>query len=247
MGDEVHDSMRNRHALDDRPEESFDESLDHVLSGQASGRARARGRQVLVALTVILVVAVVVAGYFVFDEIRSGDAPRTLAEREVAKLNEQITQDPSNAILYFQLTEVYYRAGEYEEALTTLDQIRSLDVTGYPLAQVLFGQAKIEQARGNPDTALDGYLESLEVWDLAEARYALGMLYSELGRWDEAVPHLERYCEMDRQDAGARARLGAAYENVGETDKALAAYQDAARFLPDDPEIAEAIARLGGE
>lgn len=226
---------------------SSEASIDQGSYERAPVSSRRSPGSLLVVLTALLVVGIVVVGYLVFDEIRAGDAPRTLAEREIVKLNQQIAEEPSNAVLYFQLTEVYYSAGEYEEALTTLNEIRSLDVTGYPLAQVVFGEAKIEQARGETEMALDGYLESLEIWELAEARYALGILYSDLARWDEAIPHLERYCEMDRQDAGARVRLGKAYENAGHTDKALAMYQDAVRFLPDDPEIAEAIARLGGQ
>jgi len=229
-------------------------SLDTSPSddGVAEDGARIRGggrktsRVLTVALLVVLV-AVVAVGYLLVREIVAGDVPQTLAERQIRDLTAQIKTDPTQPMPYFQLAEVYYGIKDYDKALRTIDDLRSLEVTGSALAQAEYGAARIELARGNTDAAIEGYLASLEVYELAEVRYALASAYASLERWNDAIPEYERYLYFDANDAGARARLAGAYEATGQLDKALAAYEEAARFLPDDPDVVAGLARLGGQ
>jgi serine/threonine-protein kinase len=73
--------------------------------------------------------------------------------------------------------------------------------------------------------ALDGYL--------ASARVSLGMVYTSLGRLDEAKREIEKAIQLEPGNADAQYALGAVYEARAQPDLAEAAFQRAVALRPD--------------
>jgi Flp pilus assembly protein TadD len=71
----------------------------------------------------------------------------------------------------------------------------------------------------------------------------LGIAYSELGRWQEAARVLNRAVEREPQNWVAHVRLAAAYEQLGDTKKAMQEYL-AALGIKEDPAVLNNLARL---
>lgn len=217
-------------------------------AGTPEGPSGNRSNLVLTLVAVAVLIAVVVVGYFVLMEITGQRQPQTMAEAAIETLKIQLEADPSDMNIYFQLADEYYRIGAYEEALSALDDLRSLEVTGYPLAMALYGTGRIEQAQGNMDAAIEAYLNALEVDpENSDAVHGLATLYASVGRTEDAIASYEEYVLRMPHDAGALRDLGALYEDRGDPEKALEVYRQAITFMPDDPDLAAAIARLEGQ
>ncbi|MDR0568407.1 MAG: tetratricopeptide repeat protein [Spirochaetaceae bacterium] len=71
------------------------------------------------------------------------------------------------------------------------------------------------------------YLRAIELAeDYGRPRYGLGILYVfELNRPAEAIPHLERYLEISRNNVDAMFVLARAYYVTGNTDEAVYLYE----------------------
>ena len=67
------------------------------------------------------------------------------------------------------------------------------------------------------------------------------------GRWDEALPVLERLDTLEPDTPGTLYLLGAAHANMGRLDEAAAALERARVLAPDDAEVARAWAALAQE
>jgi tetratricopeptide (TPR) repeat protein len=230
--------------------DDFSDSDDPLASDHEDSAEHGRDRlgQALVIISLLVVIAVLVVGFFLLKEVTGEQAPRTAAERAIADYAAQIEADPGNALLYLHLADAYYGAKEYDKALDTLDQVRSMESTGTILAQVLYGTGRIEEARGDNEAAIAAYLDSLKVKELAETRYALARIYHLNEQYGDAVEQYRTYLETMPTDASGWRGLGDALEKQGDKEAALEAYRQAATFLPDDDEISSAISRLeGGE
>lgn len=217
------------------------------LEAETSPRARGNSQTLVAILLAVVVLLVAVVGYLVVSRVIEGNGPKTLAGRKIEQYSAQIKDDPRNFMAYFQLTEVYYAQGRYDKALDTIADMRSQEPTGSVLAQAMLGEAKIRDTMGDSDQAVQLLLDSLDVKELAEVHYALAEIYSKRSEWSDAISQYEKYLGFEPGDAGAAVHLAEAYEKIGENDKALGAYQQAATYLPDDPDIAASIQRLGGQ
>lgn len=228
-------------------EDTYDLLLEDEDEPKSPGRpAKSQSNTVLVLIVIIVFLAVVIVGYFVVREVLGEREPQTMSEAAIVSLERQIEEDPSNAELYFQLADAYYRIKEYEDAMEVLSRLESMGSTGYTLAQAKYGIARIEQARGDADAAFENYFDSLEAYETADARYGLASLYVSLEQWDDAIASFEQYLALAPTDAGAMVDLASAYEQKGDTVKALEIYKRASTFLPGDAELEAAIARLEG-
>lgn len=222
------------------------DALDGTGSPERPSRSRANA--VLVLVAVVVLAAVLVVGYFVLKEVVGQRQPQTMAEAAIEALKSQREADPSDMNVYFRLADEYFRIGAYEEALGALDDLRSLEVTGYPLAMSLYGTGRIEQARGDIDAAVEAYLDALEIDPQnSDAVHGLATLYASTGQTDDAIARYEEYVLLMPHDAGALRDLGGLYEDQGDAQRALEVYRQAATYMPDDSEVAAAIARLEGQ
>ncbi len=72
--------------------------------------------------------------------------------------------------------------------------------------------------------------------------YNLGMAYSDLGKLDESVNHLQRALEIDNGMVNAKVALGVSYSRLKQYDKAAAILKQA---VLDDPDNGYALRNLG--
>lgn len=133
-------------------------------------------------------------------------------------------------------------AGKLDQAETELqsvlrsapDEFRALDLLGVirilQNREIEAGKLFISAIQKNPN--------------FAPAEVHLGLLYFQLGRPLEAVPHLRQAISLDpsRSDAvGALVHIlqdqSQAAVNVGDTEKALALLNEARKYAPDDPDV----------
>ena len=89
------------------------------------------------------------------------------------------------------------------------------------------------------------YLESLAkaIPDSVPVLYNLGIAYSELGQFDEAIIRLKRAVQLDSQHAHAWTGIGLAYQRMGKREQALEALQTAVVLAPNDGYV---LRNLGG-
>ncbi len=202
---------------------------------------------ILASIIVLLLVAIGVGGFFILRTTRSAEVPQTMADSRIREVRAQIKKTPNVGGLYLVLANEYFKTKAYDQALQSLTDLQSINPTGAILAESLYAQGKIAEVRGNKDAAIATYLKSLEVTETVDVRWALGTLYLRDKRYDGAVENLERYVIAQSNDADGYAALGAAYEGLGDREKALAAYNKADALIPNTPGILAAIKRLKGQ
>jgi tetratricopeptide (TPR) repeat protein len=104
-------------------------------------------------------------------------------------------------------------------------------------------EGRIAELRGDLDGALIAFdlADRSEPDDTSALRQICRVLF-ESGRWSQARTQLERLSERVNEDAGTFCNLGVAYSQVGEPDRAVAAFR---RSLELRPESRETWAQLG--
>lgn len=96
--------------------------------------------------------------------------------------------------------------------------------------------ATVKAAQGDLEGALAA-LRAIPEQDDADVAYNLGTLLAQAGRFDEAIPALERATRARGDFSRSWFNLGLAYSKVGRSADALPALARAAELEPDNPEI----------
>ncbi|MFP4323529.1 MAG: tetratricopeptide repeat protein [Anaerolineales bacterium] len=124
--------------------------------------------------------------------------------------------------------------GDYETAVVTYQGLLSDPfLTGDVRADAAFrlGQAGVRE--GLFQAAVDALSDFIAQYPddprLGKAHFLRGDAYLGLSQWAEAIPDFERYLELKPGviDSYAYERIGDAYVNLGQTEQALGAYQNA--------------------
>jgi superkiller protein 3 len=128
--------------------------------------------------------------------------------------------------LLAELAAACERAERHEEALRWFRAVVRLDPQNAYMRVRLgaaFGRKGLRrEAEGQLRTALE---LAPPPRIRAEAHYNLGVVYSEEGRFGEAVAELERAVELDPGEPGIRYALATAYARAGRREEAAAAYR----------------------
>ncbi|MGD2175083.1 MAG: tetratricopeptide repeat protein [Candidatus Brocadiaceae bacterium] len=153
---------------------------------------------------------------------RQGDLDSAIRHfREAVELYAQ--EDPR---LLAELAAACERAERHEEALRWFRAVVRLDPQNAYMRVRLgaaFGRKGLRrEAEGQLRTALE---LAPPPRIRAEAHYNLGVVYSEEGRFGEAVAELERAVELDPGEPGIRYALATAYARAGRREEAAAAYR----------------------
>jgi len=137
--------------------------------------------------------------------------------------------DPKNKIAWNNLGLVYFRMRENEQAISAFQkqiEVNPYDEFAYnSLGRVYWNERKY-------DDAVKAFNKQLETNPLDKYAHAnLGQMYAEWHKYNEAVPELEKaaslFPDTDPSSAELQVSLGDAYLNLGQDDKALAAFDHA--------------------
>lgn len=194
-----------------------------------------------IALALGGMVAVIVVALVLYSSASGpSESEKSLAEREIERLEGRATSNPFDYDLQVQLAIAYVAAGRYGDAVAAAQAILAEEST-HQSALLVLGIAYIEQKRyrdaespflkilelnkGDPMAALNEQFQS--------AHYNLGVIYLELNEPQKALRHLHAAAEVERGDADSRYKLAEAYRALGNCEKAVEHYKEAVRFVPN--------------
>lgn len=158
----------------------------------------------------------------------------------IQKLNEQISQSPHNAELYFLRSSAYLQLGNYNNALADIRQALQRDSTEGKyyrlLGEIYFSRQEYTRAI----TALQkGHQEAPNDIDLM-LQLAKYQLY--VGERAESIQLLDDVLRKDVFNAEAYFLKGMLFKEIGDTAKAISGFQTA---VEQNPRCYEAYMQLG--
>ncbi|HWQ29156.1 MAG TPA: tetratricopeptide repeat protein, partial [Dehalococcoidia bacterium] len=128
---------------------------------------------------------------------QSGPAQAAFDEARAKELEALLATDPANQDALFELGEMNFQAGRYEEAITWFTKLVEVDPKNvHALTDI--GTANFNL--GRPDEAKTYWLRALEVNpDDAQVHYNLGFLYANVEPRDlaAAIAEWEKVIELD--------------------------------------------------
>jgi len=138
----------------------------------------------------------------------------------IAEYRRALAANPNHARAHLGLSQALYESDRLEPAVDAFERAYRLD----------------------PESARDG---------LIAAQRDLGMAMENEGHFDRARAHFQRVLDINPQDAAARVHLrdswratAGAHLATGRWDKAIEAYREALRFMPDDEYLVQTVATL---
>jgi tetratricopeptide (TPR) repeat protein len=105
------------------------------------------------------------------------------------------------------------------------------------------GLARCRLQVGQYDEAIAG-LTAMKAEASADWRCLLADLYTRVGKYDDAQPHLQAAIKADQRHAGARLQLGRLQELLGRRDDAIETYRWFDRQLVERPDLPKDAARI---
>ena len=110
-------------------------------------------------------------------------------------------------------------------------------------SMALYNTGLVCQLEGNPDQALDWFMNAYELDDKTfEIPFQIGRRLAEKRQWEKALPFLEKAVCLDAERGAAHNLLGECYGGLNRTAEAIAAYKKAVKLNPND---ASALSALG--
>ncbi len=185
----------------------------------------------------LLVGIVAFVAFYAVDRFRAPTA--SIADRDVAALEEAVRNDPSDVVVRGQLADTYVAKGRYDDAIPLYTQILA---TGKEQRPASFGRGRALELKGDLAGAAADYQKVVELSTggemanvdamLAQAYYGLGSIALKTDKPQDAVDNLTKALRIKRTDADTMNLLGAAYVKVGQPDKAIAQLENAILFVP---------------
>ena len=190
-------------------------------------------------------------------------AKQMLFRRQSLPARELVTglleEDPDNAYYLELLASADVQLGRLDEALETLQEIRSQDRAGTVTGRLLQQLGTLYLFRGEHDKAEAMLRESQEIQPSAESHYLLANVFLARGQLDEERAALEAALEADPTYAPARVDLAIRQAQAGDRSAAEAGFLKAMRdqpyypktyynygaFLAEAGELAAAVEQMG--
>lgn len=157
------------------------------------------------------------------------------ADRGVRLLEDLSRLDKGNVELSFYLAETCFSAGDLERAAGYFKKILAVEPNHFE-SLVYSGIAASE--KGETETAEVLLKRALEKKaDAFLPHFALGALYANASRWDDAEQELRRALETAPVPA-AHVLLGTVLREKGDVSRAIREFEEARRLQPDSEEAA---------
>jgi tetratricopeptide (TPR) repeat protein len=157
----------------------------------------------------------------------------------ITLLKNAVEVNPKSKLGWNYLGSAYLQSRQYDLAISAFHKQIEVD-PHHEYAYNNLGQVYLQQ--GNYDQALKWYNKQLEIDP--QHTYAhgnLGLVYLKQHKYQEAVPELEVAATLTPKNPEAQVRLGEGYLDLGQDDKAMAAFSRALN-LSDRPIIRNNIA-----
>ena len=168
---------------------------------------------------------------------------------EALKVNESYAEALLNRAI------VLNDLGRFEEASEDFHRAGALDVRdsslypshmGNQLANAHARTGDLYMAADRPEEAANEYAAAVEIRpSFLDLRFKLAEAYMDLDMWVDARLHLKEILVLNPEFAGARVRLGALLNRMGDTDGARREWECCAEQNPDDRRIRAYLASLG--
>ncbi len=178
-----------------------------------------------------------------------GDAEGALEQfDEALKVNESYAEALLNRAL------VLNDLGRFEEASESFHRASAVDVRdsgafpshmGNQLANAHGRTGDLYMAADRPEEAASEYATAVEIRpNFLDLRFKLAEAYMDLDMWVDARLHLKEILSVNPQFGGARIRLGALLNRMGDAEGARREWERCAEQNPDDRRIQAYLASL---
>lgn len=164
-------------------------------------------------------------------------------DKAIEAARQAVNADPTNLKYLVQLGNLLV-SGEQDldEAYEYFNSILSIDdqeMWGY------IGLCNIERIRNNNLNALQWCKQSVFLYpENAYSNFYLGLVYLEMQDYHEAINWLQRAVANERNSANIWLRLGQTYQQIGDKEQALDAYQKALQIDPKNTSVQNHIDNL---
>lgn len=184
----------------------------------------------------------VVGGLIVLSVISEPAAPRTSAERDLAKYESLVKEKPNDVVAQAGMGAALLRTGSYERAIEHLEKAIKLD----PKSRYYVVLAEAHEASGDTKSAISTLKTAQKRNEKDDqAWYAEGKIYFDHEDYAKAIGPFNRTVELEPGASDVHYLLGQALEELGKREAAIDSYREAVRFLPDYQEALVALERLG--
>lgn len=196
----------------------------------------------LSALLVVLLIVFIVLGGLILRAYYQQEQPKTPQDYEIERWQAIVKANPKDAGARVSLGWAYQNSGKYKEAekeyLISLkidnNQIGAL----YNLGVIYSNQKKIGQAIERFEQVVEKDPAHALGW------YQLGTLRMGQKNYREAIVCFQNALQAEPAYANIHYELGAAYEKLGELEKAKQEYEMTLQFLPNHRGAKKGLERL---
>jgi len=197
----------------------------------------------LVAVVVVLLAAVMIAAVAIVQELQARPRHSSVAEMEVARLEQAVKGDAADHATRLELAVAYHQVDRFDEAFDVYQSVLA-DEPGNEAA--LYGAGLIHLERGDVEEGERLLLAVLEHEPgHAHAATLLGTLYAEQERYVELLAVVEPAAERSIGIVELCFLMGLAHENLGDTERAAECFMSALGYVPDMEESRAALVRMG--
>ncbi|MBK8923615.1 MAG: tetratricopeptide repeat protein [Saprospirales bacterium] len=164
---------------------------------------------------------------------------------ELAKLSQQLEQDPQNDSLLFRRAEVYYNLEGYDEALRDLAQAIGIDSLR-PQYYHLLADVLLDYGRPNDSRrAIDVLLTAAHLFpDRIQTRLKLSEFQLITRQHSDALATLDYILQRDPQNAEAFFMAGRVALDMGDTTRAIASLQKSVQLDADNGDAWHFLGRI---
>jgi tetratricopeptide (TPR) repeat protein len=159
-------------------------------------------------------------------KIRDNDIPGALKD-----LGEANTRLPDNPLVYYNLAQAHFKAGDYERALASAERTNQLDVTNLE-NYLLLGQIYAETDRNDEAIkALQTYIKYRS--DDVPASVLFGRLLFDIGEYEQTIQMMNRVTALERSRREPYLYRFLSNVELGNGEAADEDLDEALRFYPD--------------
>lgn len=217
--------------------------MDFQSDSLSTAKAAPPERSVTTYLTwVVTALIVLVAVLIVLTFLRAPQAPRTAAERDLAKFELLVAEKPRDPKAQAGMGAALAQVGSYKEAVKFFQT--SLKLKKDP--EVYVALADAYHRMGSKGEALANARKAQKMSDkYVGGWFVEGRIHYETGDYKKAVKPLFKSMEIDPGASDIHYLLGNSFEKLGMKKAAVDEYQAAIKYLPDYQEPLDGLKRLG--